>query len=155
MSIQYVHTNIIAKDWKALADFYVKVFECTPVYPERDLSGDWLDQLTHISGCKIKGIHLALPGYVDGPTLEIFSYEPEDESQKTKQLNGRGLAHTAFHVDNVEEILENLIKHGGKQHGELVKSQYDGIGELTVVYACDPEGNFIEIQNWNKSSING
>lgn len=44
--IKYVHTNIIAKDWRTLADFYIKVFECTPIQAERDLSGEWLDQAT-------------------------------------------------------------------------------------------------------------
>lgn len=29
--------------------------------------------------------------------------------------------------------------------------EYEDLGLLTVVYAKDPEGNFIEIQNWQKS----
>jgi predicted enzyme related to lactoylglutathione lyase len=151
LSIQYVHTNIIAKDWRSLADFYIQVFDCTPLDPERDLAGAWLEQLTQINGCKIRGIHLALPGYLNGPTLEIFSYQPENELPGIKQLNRFGLAHLAFHVDDVAELLEKLIAHGGKQHGDLVKKTYAELGELTVVYACDPEGNFIEIQNWNHS----
>lgn len=42
MGIKYVHTNIIAKDWKRLADFYIQVFNSKPLYPERDLSGKWI-----------------------------------------------------------------------------------------------------------------
>lgn len=155
MSIQYVHTNIIAKDWKTLADFYINVFQCKPLYPERNLSGSWVDQLTQIKSCKIRGIHLRLPGYRNGPTLEIFSYEPQNELQNNKELNKLGLAHLAFHVDSVENTLEKLLIHGGIQHGEVVKNKYDGIGTLTAVYACDPEGNYIEIQNWNKEKIGG
>ena len=153
MPIKYIHTNIIAKDWKALADFYIRVFDCVPIYPQRDLSGAWVDQLTQISGCRIKGIHLALPGYTEGPTLEIFSYQPEKDPDGVKQLNGIGLAHTAFHVDDVAEILARLIANGGKQHGDLVVHHIDGFGSLTVVYACDPEGNFVEIQNCEKSIL--
>ena len=75
MSIKYVHTNIIADDWRALADFYIQVFGCKPVLPERDLSGSWLDSLTCIENSHITGIHLSLPGCGEnGPTLEIFSY---------------------------------------------------------------------------------
>jgi len=45
--------------------------------------------------------------------------------------------------------LNRWIEHGGKPLGETVTKEYDGIGTLTVVYASDPEGNFIEIQNWS------
>lgn len=151
MSVKYVHTNIIAKNWRALSDFYIKVFDCTPLLPERSLSGEWLDNLTKIKNCKIKGMHLALPGYIEGPTLEIFSYEPENADNPSRCLNRIGLAHMAFHVDDVVITLEKLINNGGKMHGELVSSDCGELGILTVAYACDPEGNFIEIQNWDKN----
>lgn len=150
MSIKYVHTNIIAKDWRALSDFYINVFDCAPLLPERNLSGEWLDNLTNIKNCRIKGIHLALPGYIQGPTLEIFSYEPECEDNSSRCLNSTGLAHTAFHVDDVSATLDRLINNGGRIHGKIVSNNYGELGILTVAYACDPEGNFIEIQNWSK-----
>jgi hypothetical protein len=37
---KYVHTNLIAEDWRALAGFYQEVFGCIPVPPERDFQGD-------------------------------------------------------------------------------------------------------------------
>ena len=37
--IRYVHTNLIARDWKKLAKFYVKVFGCKLKPPERNLKG--------------------------------------------------------------------------------------------------------------------
>ncbi len=150
MPIKYVHTNIIAKDWESLADFYVKVFGCTPLNPKRDLAGEWVDRLTGIADCSIKGIHLALPGYTDGPTLEIFSYQPEDCQTAEKTLNRFGFAHIAFHVDDVEETLQKLLAHGGTAQGAPVKNTYKELGELTVIYARDPEGNLIELQNWTR-----
>jgi catechol 2,3-dioxygenase-like lactoylglutathione lyase family enzyme len=148
--IRYVHTNLIAKDWRKLADFYVAVFGCKPKYPERDLSGEWLERLTGIAGVRIRGIHLALPGYgEDGPTLEIFGYEPEWPGEQPNRINRQGFGHIAFLADSVEEVLARLIEHGGKPLGETVTKEYEGIGTLTVVYAEDPEGNFIEIQNWS------
>ena len=74
--MKYVHTNIIARDWKLLADFYIKVFECKPVLPERDIKGDWLEKGTGVKNASLRGIHLLLPGFDnDGPTLEIFQYQ--------------------------------------------------------------------------------
>jgi len=44
--VEYIHTNIIAQDWNNLAQFYIDVSGCVPVYPERDFAGDWVDRLT-------------------------------------------------------------------------------------------------------------
>jgi predicted enzyme related to lactoylglutathione lyase len=154
MSIRYTHTNIVAKDWRKLADFYMQVFGCLPVPPERDLSGEWLEKLTAIPDCKIKGVHLALPGYENGPTLEIFSFEPQGEQPIEKLIHRMGYGHLAFHVDDVQQVLDDLLAHGGTTYGEVVKKMYPVLGELTAVYACDPEGNIIEIQNWNRDALN-
>jgi catechol 2,3-dioxygenase-like lactoylglutathione lyase family enzyme len=148
--IKYVHTNLIARDWRKLADFYIAVFGCKPQYPERDLYGEWVDSLTGIANARIRGMHLALPGYEEGgPTLEIFQYEPEDLRDRPNAINRQGFGHIAFLTDSVEALLDRLVRHGGKPLGEVVKREYEGIGTLTVVYAADPEGNFIEIQNWS------
>jgi len=148
--IKYVHTNIIAKDWRILADFYIKVFACEAIYPERNLSGKWLEDLTRINNAGIKGIHLRLPGYDNGPTLEIFEYEPELLADNKHPLNGQGLGHLAFHVDSVQDVLEKLLENGGEQLGDLVIQDYGELGILAVVYTRDPEGNIIEIQNWQR-----
>jgi len=61
--MRYVHTNIIAKDWRSLSNFYQKVFGCRPVGPQRDLSGEWIEDLTNIKSVHIVGEHLSFPGY--------------------------------------------------------------------------------------------
>ncbi|NBI28138.1 VOC family protein [Chengkuizengella marina] len=98
MSIKYAHTNIVAKDWRRLSDFYVKVFDCKPVYPERDLSGKWIDNVS------IKGIHLTLPGYEPGPTLEIFQYIQESPKRHPSNINQQGFGHIAFLVDTLNKF---------------------------------------------------
>ena len=65
ISTRFVHTNLVARNWQRLARFYEQVFDCTPVPPERDLSGQWLEEATGIPGAHIRGIHLRLPGYGD------------------------------------------------------------------------------------------
>jgi predicted enzyme related to lactoylglutathione lyase len=148
--IKYVHTNLIAKDWKKLAQFYIDVFECEPTYPERDLFGEWIDKMTGIADVKIRGMHLKLPGYDHGPTLEIFDYNKASNLQKSSIINDYGFGHIAFHVTNVEDIIEKIIAHGGSKYGELIVKEIHGMGILKAIYAMDPEGNIIEIQNWSK-----
>ena len=145
---RYVHTNIVARDWRSLAAFYVNVFDCEPVPPERDLSGDWVDSLTGVAGARISGIHLRLPGYGgDGPTLEIFQYDPECEGP-SPAINRPGLVHIAFAVDDVPAALDTVLAAGGSAVGETVTTSISGAGDITLVYAADPEGNIIELQKW-------
>lgn len=146
--IKFVHTNIITDNWKVLADFYIKVFDCKPLYPERDLSGNWLDKATSIPNAHFTGIHLALPGYEENlPTLEIFQYD-KNENNLTALPNRKGFGHIAFKVDNIQEILDRLLFHGGSQVGEIVETEIKNAGRITFVYARDVDGNIIELQNW-------
>jgi predicted enzyme related to lactoylglutathione lyase len=149
MSIRYTHTNIIAEDWRRLVQFYEAVFECVFVPPQRDQSGEWLAKGTGVRNAALKGVHLKLPGFGnDGPTLEIFSYSQMEE-KPPPAANRKGLGHLAFSVDNVQEIIEKIIENGGRSLGEIVVRDVAGVGQITFVYATDPEGNILEIQNWS------
>jgi predicted enzyme related to lactoylglutathione lyase len=151
MNVKFVHTNLIARNWKSLASFYTEVFGCIPIYPERKLAGEWLEKLTELNDARIEGIHLQLPGYENGPTLEIFEYKPENQNSPVA-LNAPGFGHIAFHVDDVSKMLIKIVEHGGAPFGELVKKEYAELNSfLTISYARDPEGNFIELQNWQKN----
>jgi predicted enzyme related to lactoylglutathione lyase len=149
--IKYAHTNLIARDWEKLAQFYIDVFECQPVFPERNMTGEWIDRITGIKDVHIEGIHLRMPGYENGPTLEIFEYKSNPASERQPEINHYGFAHIAFHVDDVDATLDKLLAHGGSKYGQLVEKEMKDLGILTVVYAMDPEGNIVEIQNWDKS----
>ena len=148
--IRYVHTNIVAKDWRKIVAFYVDVFGCKVLPPERDLSGAWLEELTGIPDVRIQGAHLALPGYEEnGPTLEVFGYSPEMARSKPDAINRQGFGHIAFHVDDVEALVKRIREAGGGILGSIVRKEYEGIGTLTAAYCLDPEGNSVEVQNWS------
>lgn len=148
---RYVHTNIVARDWRRLARFYEEVFGCVPVPPERDLSGCWLEDATGVPDAQVRGIHLRLPGHGrQGPTLEIFGYIPQRARFETA-INRPGLAHIAFSVDNVERMLQAVLDAGGGTVGELVTVEVPGVGVIAFVYATDPEGNILELQQWNQA----
>ena len=147
MKTRFSHVNIISKDWKALADFYIRVFDCRPKPPERDLAGSWVDELTALPDAQIKGIHLLLPGYgSDGPTIEIFEYGSSHKNDK--QINLEGFGHIAFAVENVESKLKQVLENGGSAVGKLINAEIEGVGRISVVYARDPEGNIVELQKW-------
>jgi len=147
-AVRYVHTNIVARDWKALALFYIKAFGCKRKPPERNLRGAWLDKAASLKGAHIEGIHLKLPGYgVVGPTLEIFQYSKEKWG-RVPGINTPGFGHIAFSVRNVAKALEKVERCGGGRVGEVVLAEIEGVGTINFVYARDPEGNIIELQKW-------
>jgi predicted enzyme related to lactoylglutathione lyase len=145
---RYVHTNIIARDWKSLASFYEDIFDCKPVPPKRELTGKLIDDLTHIEHAELQGIHLKLPGYDEaGPLLEILQYSHPKKG--IPAINRLGLAHIAFRVDDVESAKNEVLEAGGRAIGETVSLQIPKAGTVTVVYVTDPEGNIIELQHWS------
>jgi glyoxylase I family protein len=147
--VRYAHTNLVARDWRRLAGFYIEVFGCEPVPPERDAQGPWLDRATGLREAHLRGMHLRLPGHgPDGPTLEIFSYS-ESVSQAEPTANRLGFGHIAFQVDDVAATLDKLLAAGGERLGEIADTHIEGAGRLRVVYARDPEGNVLELQAWS------
>ena len=148
--MRFAHTNIVAKDWKHLSEFYIKVFGCVKKLPERSLSGDWLDQATGLRNARLAGIHLLLPGHgTSGPTLEIFTYEDMCESDFA-MANSTGYSHIAFEVEDIESTLKFALNNGAELLGRVTEKSIENVGTIKFVYFRDPEGNIIEIQSWDK-----
>lgn len=148
--MRFTHTNIAAKNWKNLSDFYIKVFDCIVKPPERKLSGEWLDRATGLGNAQLEGVHLLLPGHGEnGPTLEIFTYSDTYDNEQI-MANYTGFTHIAFEVDDVDRTLENALRYGATRLGKVTEKEIPGVGRLTFVYFRDPEGNIVEIQSWNK-----
>jgi predicted enzyme related to lactoylglutathione lyase len=145
---RYSHTNIVARDWRALAGFYESVFGCVPVPPERDYSGPVLEAGTGIAGAALAGVHLRLPGHgPGGPTLEIYAYSPGVDGPLAA-VNRPGLAHLAFEVAAVEDARREVLSAGGGSVGEVVTLTTAAGKMVTWCYVTDPEGNIVELQAW-------
>jgi predicted enzyme related to lactoylglutathione lyase len=148
--VKYAHTNLIARDWRRLADFYQHIFGCVPVPPERDLQGEGLDAGTGLKGAHLRGIHLRLPGYGDqGPTLEIFNYETLADCLPA-EVNRPGFAHIAFQVEDVAAARQEILAAGGHPVGDIVTLRIVDGRQVTWCYVKDLEGNIIELQTWRK-----
>jgi catechol 2,3-dioxygenase-like lactoylglutathione lyase family enzyme len=117
---RYGHTNLVARDWRRLAAFYEQLFGCVPVPPERDYRGPDLERGTAVEGAALRGVHLRLPGHgPDGPTLEIYTYEPLEESS-TPRANRVGYGHIAFAVSDVVVGRQAVLDAGGNAVGDVV-----------------------------------
>ena len=147
---RYGHTNLIAKDWRALVRFYEEQFGCTLVPPERDFKGPDLERGTGIPGAELRGAHVRLPGHgAEGPTLEIFNYNVLKEKPEVA-VNRPGFGHIAFAVTDVPSARAAVLAAGGRPVGEVVTLTMAAGAKVTWVYVTDPEGNVIELQSWSK-----
>ena len=146
---RYGHTNLIADDWRRLADFYTRVFGCELVPPERDYSGADLARGTGVPDASLRGVHLRLPGWGDdGPTLEIYQYGQNVEGGE-RRANRAGWGHIAFGVDDIPQARDAVLEAGGGSVGDVVTLTTADGRRVTWCYVTDPEGNLVELQSWS------
>ena len=145
--MRFFNVNIIARDWRKLAQFYIDVFKCRPRFPESVCCVKDQGAAPYDEDTDVEGIYLYLPGkYNDPPTLEIFQYMEFQENERRLHKNGFG--HIAFFVEDVEKTLNRVKEKGGTPLGEIVEKDIPNAGKLTFAYAKDPENNIIELQKW-------
>ncbi|HEY4768786.1 MAG TPA: VOC family protein [Candidatus Limnocylindria bacterium] len=148
MRARYGHTNLVARDWQRLAAFYVELFGCVVVPPERDYRGRDLEAGTGVRDAALRGVHLRLPGHGDdGPTLEIYTYEHGPQPLPTA-ANRPGWGHIAFAVDDVAAGRQAVLAAGGSAVGDVVTLETADGRSVTWCYVTDPEGNIVELQAW-------
>ena len=146
---RFGHVNLIARDWRALADFYVRLFGCELVPPERDYRGDDLAAGTGVPGAALRGAHLRLPGHgPTGPTLEIYQFESMPDGLPPA-ANRPGFQHIAFAVPSVADARGAVLAAGGRPIGTVVTLQTADGRFVTWTYVTDPEENIIELQSWS------
>jgi predicted enzyme related to lactoylglutathione lyase len=152
---KYVHTNLIAHDWRRLSLFYRHAFGCQPVPPERDVGGADMEAGTGVPGARLRGVHLRLPGCgADGPTLEVFEYA-KPAADLGQAVNRPGFAHIAFAVASVPAARAEVLALGGSVVGDIVTVAVSTSARVTWCYVRDPEGNIIELQSWAETGQAG
>jgi catechol 2,3-dioxygenase-like lactoylglutathione lyase family enzyme len=150
MPTRFSHTNIVSRDPERLAAFYTEVFDCEPSGPTRELAGEWLARGMGLPDAVVHGYHLTLPG-LEGdhlPTLEIFSVaeiRPTDTD-----VTQAGLMHIAFSVDDIDDTIKRMLAAGGTMQGESSRAEVSGVGNAYFGYMRDPDGNIVELQQWDQ-----
>ena len=133
---RFGHVNLIARDWRALADFYTTLFACELVPPERDYSGDDLAAGTGVPGAALRGAHLRLPGHgPTGPTLEIYQFAAMPDGLP-HAANRPGFQHIAFAVSSVaaaREAFADLPLRTRSALGPLRNGTYPGASGIVVI----------------------
>ena len=146
---RFGHVNLIARDWRSLADWYQRVFGCEVVPPERDYDGPDLAAGTGVPDAALRGVHLRLPGHgASGPTLEIYQFAAMPPPLPPA-ANRPGFQHIAFVVPSVAVARDVVLGAGGGSVGTVVTLRTADGRYVTWAYVTDPEGNIVELQSWS------
>lgn len=87
-----------------------------------------------------------MPG--GGSTLEVYQYSRMPTRPRI-EANTPGFSHIAFVVDDLQRSSSDVLTNGGSAVGTIERVDIAGVGTLSFQYVADPDGNIIELQEWN------
>ncbi|BDA79527.1 hypothetical protein LPTSP3_g24570 [Leptospira kobayashii] len=133
--IRFLHVNINSADWSKTVVFYTKILSTSATGFERDYKGDFIERLTGVSGAKVRGRHVTLPGYSEGgPTFEVFTYN-QFSSKGPLNKSEKGRVATGFLVRDLNAAVNKVVQEGGiliSQNGNQTALLKDIDGNLLV-----------------------
>jgi len=141
--MKLVHVSVAARDADGLSAFYKTVFGYEDRRPPTTLSGEKVSRGNGLSDSRIYSIWLTLPD-VEGPFLEMLEYK-DTVDRPLPRVNEPGFGHLSFEVKDIETTLEEIIRAGGEQFGEITDFGTAN-NPFLIVYVRDPEGNILELE---------
>lgn len=141
--MKLTHINLVAKDAKALAAFYQRVFNCAYLRPPKVLSGKKVSCGNGLPNSEILSIWLKFPE-CDTPFLELHQHKVMLD-RDSPQVNEPGFGHLSFQVPDIHSTRAETIAAGGSQLGEITDFGTPDKPHL-IIYLRDPEGNILELE---------
>ncbi|MGV2052192.1 VOC family protein [Agrobacterium sp. 22-209-1] len=141
--MRLAHINLVARDAKSLATFYVNVMKCDVLREPKTLSGEKVSRGNGLSDSEILTIWLKFPG-LEWPFLEIHEHRVTLH-RDLPRVNEPGFGHLAFQMEDINNALSHIIEAGGAQIGQITDFGTPGMPYL-IAYARDPEGNVLELE---------
>ena len=103
------------------------------------IDGEWSGRVTGLRGQRVEAAMLRMPDGHGGIELSRFVTPPVVSDHRTAPVNALGYLRVMFAVDDLDETLARLRKHGAEVVDEVV--QFENIYRLC--YIRGPEGILI------------
>ena len=144
--MQVNHVNIVVADMERSLAFYVGLLGMRVTF-ETDLTGEWIDTVTGLSGVSARCVFCHPPG--GGARFELLEYRlpPGASFPENALANTRGLRHVAIEVDDLEATYQRLVDAGVEAISPPVSVPFrivNGI-QKRLCYLRDPDGAIIEL----------
>lgn len=138
------HTGIVVQDLDKMVRFYTESLGLK-VLLELDSIAPPQGDHTGVPGARRR---LVFIGFEDDHQIELIHYIDPPAGEGHFHQHVLGAVHVCFNVDSLRETYATLAARGVRF---VTEPKYkDGGGKrIGVVYACDPEGNWLEfIEGW-------
>jgi predicted enzyme related to lactoylglutathione lyase len=117
--LRFLHVNLNVADWPRTVAFYQQALGGEPTGIERNYHGDFIANLTGVTGAEVHGRHVALPGYSPGgPTFEVFAYN-RAPGIGPLGLDDLGRVATGFRVHDLNAAVARFTAAGGQVERRL------------------------------------
>jgi len=101
-----------------------------------------------VLGYEAVDVKVALLQISEGAVLELLQYvEPNTVARQITERHIIGSAHLALLVDDVAATLDRLVEWGGTRRNDPAETEPGKI----LTYAQDPDGNWLEFAQINRS----
>jgi catechol 2,3-dioxygenase-like lactoylglutathione lyase family enzyme len=135
------HISVVVEDLEAAIAFFTELG--MSVAGKAAVEGDWVDRINSIKGIKIDIVMMKTPdGYGQLELTKFRNPELIEITPKIAPPNALGLRSVMFTVENLDETVAHMLKHGGALIGEVVQYENSyrlcymrGPGEIIVSLA--------------------
>jgi len=134
------HTGIVINDIELMARFYcddLGLTELKRVESNAPPEGNH----TGIPGSKRT---LIIVGFGEGHKIEMVKYHEPGSAARDDDMTRIGTSHVCFNVENIEDTHAELTAKGVEFVTDPIIRQIDDGTRHGIVYARDPEGNWLE-----------
>ena len=141
------HININVTDLERSIAFYESLgFHVTARFK---MEGELGERNASAFGVPFNPIEAAFLKLGDGPKSMLIDLcqhlDPPTEGTPVQSLHHAGFVRLAFHVDNIEEVYEELLRMGVKMLGPLEFMTPPGGSRSGVFAFYDPDGTILEV----------
>ena len=131
------NVGIVVEDLSATVDFFVELgFE---LEGRATIEGEWAGRVTGLGDQHVEVAMMRTPDGHSRLELSRFIRPPVSADHRTAPVNALGYLRVMFALDDLDETLERIGKHGAQLVGEVV--EYQDVYRLC--YIRGPEGLLI------------
>jgi catechol 2,3-dioxygenase-like lactoylglutathione lyase family enzyme len=145
-NISFSHIAVCVSDMERSSRFYTEALGF--VHHHSVAAGAPYGKLVELEAFKYRASFFKLPGQTDGPMLELFALESPGTtgSKERRPMNQLGLTHLSLIIDDLDTVLDRIIKCGGCAYPQT-KVETDK-GE--IIFCTDPDG--IRVELWRRAT---
>ncbi|MDE0582740.1 lactoylglutathione lyase family protein [Planococcus sp. A6] len=143
----FSHIGLSVPDLDKAVEFYTEVLgwytimEPAPVYNDDTAIGQMCRDVFGNDWKQFRIAHLATGDKVG---VELFEFPQNEKPENNFEYWKTGIFHFCIQDPNIEELVEKIKQHGGKQRMPI-REYYPDDKPYKMVYVEDPFGNIFEI----------